>query len=694
MIQRLLVVLLLIGVNLWSQEQQLAFLSTAPSPPSTVGASAYGARGGTMLYYWVIARYPAGASSAAMAAAFSTVGGGNLTGSNFVRVSWAPVAGATGYDVLRSDTPLFPGPSCAACAVVLNTASTSVDDTGGPLSAYPPGGLNAAVPVTAFVTVNNRDEATPYVNLQLLSIRINEVLRVGLISGTPAENDCMKWAGGRLVSAGAACGSGSGSGSADFQVTATSASVATVAAGNVRCLDSSGLYAVSTLSSGTVTRNSGSASGTIRYAVNCNSGSPIIVARIDTGITLGNYGCSGVTCTSGNSYLTGDIPVGSIVVSSGNNGTATDLRTFVDAADYSAGTGLTKTGNVFSVNSAVVGFLATANTWTAKQTFTPSGTLAGANLGSLAGDPSSPVDGDIWYNSTTGKFRCRQNSTTSDCVSSGGSPGGSNTQIQFNNAGSFAGDSGLTWDNTNKVVTISRSNSGGAGGRLVALNSASGPNFSQHSTVDACIEGSTTCAQVLFGYFNNYLGAGDNAYWTVLRNLFGSDIYHVIGRKGISYPVTIGGDINTANGWLAVTSSGVSRFANSATAGLGLAPIMAAPTELTGQSGDVAAQTLLATSHTAGMYRVCGFVAVTGTGTGNTVAWTLSWRSPASGSDLTHNLFWSAGAAETDTFAVTATNEFNVCKVIRSTGASAILLNPGDMNTSTYTTAWTVERLR
>lgn len=37
--------------------------------------------------------------------------------------------------------------------------------------------------------------------------------------------------------------------------------------------------------------------------------------------------------------------------------------------------------------------------------FNPNGTRAGFNFGSLAGDPSSPQNGDAWYNSTTGKVK-------------------------------------------------------------------------------------------------------------------------------------------------------------------------------------------------------------------------------------------------------------------------------------------------
>ena len=36
-----------------------------------------------------------------------------------------------------------------------------------------------------------------------------------------------------------------------------------------------------------------------------------------------------------------------------------------------------------------------------KQTFNPDGTTPGLNIGSQAGDPSTPANGDTWYNSST-----------------------------------------------------------------------------------------------------------------------------------------------------------------------------------------------------------------------------------------------------------------------------------------------------
>lgn len=190
---------------------QLVMSAQAPAPVTVGGGVAVGQRGGSTLYYWIVARYPAGTvQPITPAIAFNTVGSPNLSVSNYVTVSWAPAAGATGYDVLRSDSPMYPATVSCTCAVVLNTSSTTVDDTGSSLSAYPSVGLVAAASVAGYFQINNRDESTPFVNLQLVGLRINELTRVALISGTPAENDCMKYSLGRLVSAGAACGSGSG----------------------------------------------------------------------------------------------------------------------------------------------------------------------------------------------------------------------------------------------------------------------------------------------------------------------------------------------------------------------------------------------------------------------------------------------------------------------------------------------------
>ena len=62
------------------------------------------------------------------------------------------------------------------------------------------------------------------------------------------------------------------------------------------------------------------------------------------------------------------------------------------------------------------------NTYTAgaKQIFSHSATTAGVNIGPVAGDPSTPANGDVWYNSSTNKFRKRENGSTTDLDTTGG----------------------------------------------------------------------------------------------------------------------------------------------------------------------------------------------------------------------------------------------------------------------------------
>ena len=77
----------------------------------------------------------------------------------------------------------------------------------------------------------------------------------------------------------------------------------------------------------------------------------------------------------------------------------------------------------------------------------------------------SGSDVDIQLDATTGadsdvKLKAGTNITlteASDTITidaSGGSPGGSNTQVQFNDGGSFGGDDAFTYDKTNDRVKI------------------------------------------------------------------------------------------------------------------------------------------------------------------------------------------------------------------------------------------------
>lgn len=74
-------------------------------------------------------------------------------------------------------------------------------------------------------------------------------------------------------------------------------------------------------------------------------------------------------------------------------------------------------------------YLATAQTFSAKKTFGPTSTVAGLNVGAYAGDPSTPVNGDIHYNSTGNTLRAYINGAF---VSLGAGGGGGSSYDESN----------------------------------------------------------------------------------------------------------------------------------------------------------------------------------------------------------------------------------------------------------------------
>ena len=122
--------------------------------------------------------------------------------------------------------------------------------------------------------------------------------------------------------------------------------------------------------------------------------------------------------------------------------------------------------------------------------------------------------------------------------STGGSPGGSNTDIQFNNSSVFGGSGNLTWDNTNQILTVTGKNGStetaliasgqsatSAAGDLVVtragstINSiAEGPNLILNDTTNS----TETCIQNSGGQTEiwQYSGSWSQlAYWNTSRGL-------------------------------------------------------------------------------------------------------------------------------------------------------------------------------
>lgn len=147
---------MLFGQGTTITTNELIIKGSSPQGVTGTSASVIGASGGSSYYYWIVTRYPVGNTyPIGPVSVFNAPN--TLSGGNYIRVGWNAPTGATGYDVLRTSTPISPNGSCT-CAVVTNTSATSVNDTGSALSAYT---ITSQGEATSRQFINNTDYIFP-----------------------------------------------------------------------------------------------------------------------------------------------------------------------------------------------------------------------------------------------------------------------------------------------------------------------------------------------------------------------------------------------------------------------------------------------------------------------------------------------------------------------------------------------------
>lgn len=146
----------LLGQAPGSNKSQIVLEANAPDSVISANAQVIGSGGSRQFFYWVIASFPIG-KSVPFGPAQVTQVPDTLTGSNYVRVVWSPVNGATSYDVLRTTSPVLPN-TTANIAVATDVSGTSFNNTAETINSYT---ISAASTAQDFWRLDNRNYQLP-----------------------------------------------------------------------------------------------------------------------------------------------------------------------------------------------------------------------------------------------------------------------------------------------------------------------------------------------------------------------------------------------------------------------------------------------------------------------------------------------------------------------------------------------------
>ena len=211
-------------------------------------------------------------------------------------------------------------------------------------------------------------------------------------------------------------------------------------------------------SGGSFTRTNGVNTGATLWAQDRDDGTKILATRHDTNDQDMADGINSTLEKSGSNAATGNLNIGSNRLTAVADGTAkTDAATVNQIQSNAPAFQATDTGtantHVIALSPAITAYAAGQNiTFKAGATSTGASTLNVNTLGAKALKKMNDQDiaaGDIESGSIVSAVYDGTNfQVTSQLASEAGSPGGSNTQVQYNSSGSFAGDADLTFDGT------------------------------------------------------------------------------------------------------------------------------------------------------------------------------------------------------------------------------------------------------
>ena len=191
-------------------------------------------------------------------------------------------------------------------------------------------------------------------------------------------------------------------------------------------------------------------SGTALPVANGGSGATTL-----TGVLKGNGTSAFSAATAGTDY---QAPI--TLTTTGTSGAATFVGNTLNIPQYTGGGGGSGTVTTVSVVSAngLAGTVANATTTPAITLSTSiTGVLKGNGTAISAATANTDYQSPITLTTTGTSGAATFNGTTLNIPQytgggGGGTPGGSTTQVQFNNAGAFGGSANFTWDGTNAQI--------------------------------------------------------------------------------------------------------------------------------------------------------------------------------------------------------------------------------------------------
>ena len=211
-------------------------------------------------------------------------------------------------------------------------------------------------------------------------------------------------------------------------------------------------------SGGAFTRTNGVNTGSTLWAQDRDDGTKILATRHDTNDQDMADGINSTLEKSGSNAATGNLDIGSNRITLVADGTAkTDVATVNQIQSDGPAFQATDTGTantyVIALTPAITAYAAGQRiTFKAANASTTASTLNVNTLGVKALKKLHDQDiasGDIETGSiVTAVYDGTNFQVTSQLATEGGTPGGSNTQVQYNSSGAFAGDADLTFDGT------------------------------------------------------------------------------------------------------------------------------------------------------------------------------------------------------------------------------------------------------